>query len=196
MHLIPWTKLFCETLIVAQIFKQPQPIVEHEIQELTTIRVLLSWTDEIVLIITTYLLKICFNVFSPFMFWTQFSHFFSVRFEVLIVVTEKYCLLCYFMLISLSFTWPYQDIWWRVQLMMLLVMQCSLVSVASCLVPNILLRMLFVNTQANVPGLLDLKVDLYWLFNETYDYKCRHLVVWTLIICENSLYTVMKMFLL
>jgi len=61
--------------------------------------------------------------------------------------------------------------------MMLLVMQCSLVSVASCLVPNILLRMLFVNTQANVPGLLDLKVDLYWLFNETYDYKCRHLVV-------------------
>lgn len=196
MHLIPWTKLFCETLIVAQIFKQPQPIVEHEIQELTTIRVLLSWTDEIVLIITTYLLKICFNVFSPFMFWTQFSHFFSVRFEVLIVVTEKYCRLCYFMLISLSFTWPYQDIWWRVQLMMLLVMQCSLVSVASCLVPNILLRMLFVNTQANVPGLLDLKVDLYWLFNETYDYKCRHLVVWTLIICENSLYTVMKMFLL
>jgi hypothetical protein len=49
----------------------------------------------------------------------------------------------------------------------------------SFLVPNILLRMLFANAQANVLGLsfIDLKVDLYWLFNETSDYKCRHLVV-------------------
>lgn len=63
--------------------------------------------------------------------------------------------------------------------MMLLAMQCSLVSVMSFLVPNILLRMLFANAQANVLGLsfIDLKVDLYWLFNETSDYKCRHLVV-------------------
>jgi hypothetical protein len=172
------------------------PNIEHKIQALTTI--LYLEPDETVIIITTYLLKILFNVFSPFIFWTQFSHLYSVRFEVVIVVTEKYCLLCYFMLISLFFTWPYQDIWWRVQLMMLLVMQCCLVSVASFLVPNILLRLLFANAQANVPGLLfiDLKVDLYWLFNETFDYKCRHLVVWTLIICENSLNTFMKIFLL
>jgi len=63
--------------------------------------------------------------------------------------------------------------------MMPFVMQCSLVSVASFLVPNILLRTLFANAQANVPGLsfIDLKVDLYWLFNETFDCKCRHLVV-------------------
>jgi len=63
--------------------------------------------------------------------------------------------------------------------MMLLVMQCSLVSVVSFLVQNILRRMLFANAQANVPGLsfVDLKVDLYWLFNEIFDYKCRHLVV-------------------
>ena len=63
--------------------------------------------------------------------------------------------------------------------MMLLAMWCSLVSVVSVLVPNILLRMLLANSQANVPGLwfIDIKVDLYWLFNETFDYKCKHLVV-------------------
>jgi hypothetical protein len=64
--------------------------------------------------------------------------------------------------------------------MMLRVMQCSLVSVVSFLGLNILLRMLFANAQVNVPGLsfTDLKVDLYWLFNETcVDYKCKHLVV-------------------
>jgi len=64
--------------------------------------------------------------------------------------------------------------------MMLLVMQCSLVSVVSFLGPHILLRMLCLNSQANVAGLtfIDLKVDLYWLFNEIcFDYKCKHLVL-------------------
>lgn len=52
--------------------------------------------DETVLVITACSLKICFNIFCQFMFWTQFSHLYSVRFEVLIVMTEKYCLLCCF----------------------------------------------------------------------------------------------------
>jgi len=64
--------------------------------------------------------------------------------------------------------------------MMLLVMQCSLVSFVSFLGSRILLRMLCGNGQADVPGLtfIDLKVDLYWLLNEIYfDFKCKHLVL-------------------
>jgi hypothetical protein len=187
-------KLFCETLIVAQIFKQ-----------LPTYYWTLKFKSSPLYIIFIQMKQslssqpVCWRyIFSPFVFWTQFSHLYSVRFEVLIVVTEKYCLLCCFVLILLSFTWPRQNIWWRMQIMMLLVMQCSLVSVLF-LGPHILLRMLFANAQANVPRLtfIDLKVILYWLLNETcVDYKCKHLVVWTLIIHENSLSTVMNFFFL
>jgi hypothetical protein len=59
--------------------------------------------------------------------------------------------------------------------MMLLVTQCSLVSVAFFFLgPNILLSILYASVPADVPRLsfIDLKVDLYWLFNETFfDYK-------------------------
>jgi hypothetical protein len=50
----------------------PYLLLNTDIQQLTTV----PYLDpaETVLSFTTYLLKICFNIFSPFMFWAQFSH--------------------------------------------------------------------------------------------------------------------------